>query len=97
MRAKIVEEKYTSDATHHISKLTNPAEISWSRLDIDVWDVDTVGAGDFLGKVTLTGKALADLLNPSAEELEFPLNPGEDLSPREQTRHQGSLSLRVIF
>ena len=33
-------------------------------------------------QVTLTGKALADLLNPSKGELELPLSPSEDLSPR---------------
>jgi Ca2+-dependent lipid-binding protein len=53
-----------------------------SVLDIDVWDQDTMGAGDFLGKVRLTGKDLATLLDPNKGPQEYPLTPSDELTPR---------------
>ena len=79
-----------------------------SKLDIEVWDMDEVGAGDFLGKVTLTGSDLAALLEASSTDnsasagkddkecglVEYPLSPSELLSPRSNMLAvKGSISI----
>jgi hypothetical protein len=56
-----------------------------SKLEIEVWDMDSVGGGNFLGMVSLTGVELISFLVPTVEdtvEQEFVLKPSPMYTPR---------------
>jgi Ca2+-dependent lipid-binding protein len=77
----------------------NAPEISLkSVLDIDIWDMDTLGSGDFLGTVQITGSALANLLSPEVDEVEYPLSPSSLLTPRgNKLATKGTITLKAAL
>jgi len=75
-----------------------------SKLEIEIWDMDAVGAGDFLGMITLSGGDLANLLTFDAGEgtedrqIEYPLGPSEALTPRgNKLAVKGSVFISAVY
>lgn len=71
------------DDESFVVKLPRNNNAAGSLLEIECWDMDRVGRGDFLGMITLEGSDLVNLFASEAFETEFSLGPSPALTAEE--------------